>query len=182
MRSEGHRISMEELRGILEPLGSFPEILVMEYLDGSEFSVDVLASEGEVLAMVCRRKPFNGKVRESGGSRLKSIREGQAQLLAREPEIEEMVRKLARHFHLGGIFNAQFRSPALRPEKPCILEINGRMSGGLPYIALSGVNIPLLAIRMAMRKPGDPMPEIPEPSLPLRVQESSDVCVATQKP
>jgi len=175
MRSEGHRISMEELRRTLEGIGSFPEILVMEYLDGSEFSVDVLADGGEVLAMVCRRKPFNGRVRVNGTSSTERVREGQSQLLAREPEIEEMVRKLARHFHLGGLFNAQFRSPAEIPEKPHLLEINGRMSGGLPYIALSGINLPLLAIRMAMRKPGDPMPDIPEPRLPLRVQERPEV-------
>jgi predicted ATP-grasp superfamily ATP-dependent carboligase len=166
---------MEELRRTLEGIGSFPEILVMEYLDGSEFSVDVLADGGEVLAMVCRRKPFNGRVRVNGTSSTERVREGQSQLLAREPEIEEMVRELARHFHLGGLFNAQFRSPAEIPEKPHLLEINGRMSGGLPYIALSGINLPLLAIRMAMRKPGDPMPDIPEPRLPLRVQERPEV-------
>ena len=182
MRSEGHRIAMDELRGILEGIGQFPEMLVMEYLDGSEFSVDVLAHEGEVLAMVCRRKPFNGKVRINGTSSMERVREGQSQLLNREPEIEEMIRKLARHFHLGGLFNAQFRSPAVRPEKPRILEINGRMSGGLPYIALSGLNLPLLAIRVAMRQPGEPMPEIPAPQLPLRVQERSDVFALPPQP
>lgn len=182
MRSEGHRISMRELRGILEGIGTFPEMLVMEYLDGSEFSVDVLAHEGEVLAMVCRRKPFNGRVRVNGTSSMERVREGQSQLLAREPEIEEMVRKLARHYHLGGLFNAQFRSPAERPEKPRILEINGRMSGGLPYIALSGLNLPSLAIRIAMRKPGDPMPEIPGPTLPLRVQERPEVFALPPQP
>lgn len=175
MRSEAHRISMGELRGILADCGQFPEMLVMEYLDGSEFSVDVLAEKGEVLAMVCRRKPFNGRIRVAGKSSMTRVHEGQSQVLAREPEIEEMVRKLARHFHLGGLFNVQFRSSAELPEKPRLLEINGRMSGGLPYIGLSGLNLPLLAVRLAMRKPGDPMPEIPEPRLPLRVQERSEV-------
>jgi len=125
--------------------------------------------------MVCRRKPFNGRVQVTGSSSKTSVREGQSQVLAREPEIEKMVRKLAQHFHLGGLFNVQFRSAAERPEKPRLLEINGRMSGGLPYIGLSGINLPLLAIQVAMRKPGDPLPEIPTPRLPLRVQERPEV-------
>lgn len=180
MRGELHRISTMELREILVKDEPFPEILVMEYLDGSEFSVDALAHDGQVLAMVCRRKPFNGRVRVEGTSQISRIREGSSQLLAKEPHIEEMVRKLADRFHLGGIFNVQFRSPAVVPEKPCLLEINGRMSGGLPYIGLSGLNLVTYAIRIAMRKPGDPLPEIPAPALPLRVREETQVAVMPQ--
>jgi biotin carboxylase len=172
-----HRISTAELHTILDSGSSFPELLVMDYLDGSEFSVDALAHDGKVLAMVCRRKPFNGRVRIEGTSELRTKSDGQCQLLACEPEIEEMVRKLATHFHLGGIFNAQFRSPAQLPEKPHLLEINGRMSGGLPYIGLSGLNLALWAIRIALREPHEPMPDIPLPQLPLRVRERSEILI-----
>ncbi|MGL5019442.1 MAG: phosphoribosyltransferase domain-containing protein [Luteolibacter sp.] len=177
LRSEAHRITKAELQAVLAASETFPELLVMEYLDGSEFSVDVLADAGTVIAMVCRRKPMNGRVRLSGTSHTLRVEEGQSQVLASEPEIEEMVRRLARHFNLGGLFNVQFRSKAERPEKPCLLEINGRMSGGLPYVALSGLNLPLLAIQIAMRGPGDSMPEIPVPNLPLRVQDRADVFI-----
>ena len=177
LRSEAHRISKAELQAVLAVSGSFPELLVMEYLDGSEFSVDVLADSGEVVAMVCRRKPMHGRVRLAGTSQTLAVEEGQSQVLASEPEIEEMVRRLAFHFKLGGLFNVQFRCRAERPEQPCLLEINGRMSGGLPYVALSGLNLPLLAIRIAMRGEGDPYPEIPVPNLPLRVQDRADVFI-----
>jgi hypothetical protein len=176
-----YRISSSELRGILDTGEPFPELLVMEYLGGSEFSVDVLAHEGEVLAMVCRRKPFNGRLKVAGTSRMSVVREGHCQILAREPQIEQMVRKLAAHFRLGGIFNAQFRSPAELPERPHLLEINGRMSGGLPYIGLSGLNLVLLAIRIALRKPGEAMPEIPVPQLPLKVREKPEMCIMEEK-
>ena len=177
LRSEAHRVSKAELQAVLAAAGSFPELLVMEYLDGSEFSVDVLAEAGTVVAMVCRRKPMNGQVRFSGTSHTLRVEEGQSQVLAREPEIEEMVRRLARYFNLGGLFNVQFRSKAERPERPCLMEINGRMSGGLPYVALSGLNLPLLAIQMAMRAPGEILPEIPVPNLPLRVQDRAEVFI-----
>lgn len=171
LRSEAHRISMRELRKVLAAAGSFPELLVMEYLNGSEFSVDVLADSGNVIAMICRRKPMGGQVKLSGTSHSGRFDQGLSQVLAREPEIEEMVRKLARHFNLGGLFNVQFRCRAERPNDPCVMEINGRMSGGLPYVALSGLNLPLLAILIAMRSEGDHYPKIPAPNLPLRVQE-----------
>lgn len=176
-----YRISSSELCGILDTGEPFPELLVMEYLGGSEFSVDVLAHEGEVLAMVCRRKPFNGRLKVAGTSRMSVVREGQCQILAREPQIEQMVRKLAAHFRFGGIFNAQFRSPAELPERPHLLEINGRMSGGLPYVGLSGLNLVLLAIRIALRKPGEAMPEIPVPQLPLKVREKPEMCIMEEK-
>jgi len=175
LQSEAHRISKAELRAVLSAYETFPELLVMEYLDGSEFSVDVLADGGHVIAMVCRRKPMNGRVRLSGTSHTIRVQEGQSQALVSEPEIEAMVRLLARHFNLGGLFNVQFRSRAERPEKPCLLEVNGRMSGGLPYVSLSGLNLPMLAIQIAMRAKGEPYPEVPVANLPLRVQDRVDV-------
>lgn len=177
LRSEAHRITKAELKSILMAAESFPELLVMEYLDGSEFSVDVLARSGEVLSMVCRRKPINGRVRLTGTSRTIRVEEGLSQLLAREPAIEHMVRLLTRHFQLGGLFNVQFRTRAELPERPCLLEINGRMAGGMPYIRLTGLNLALWAIRIALTPAGNPLPEIPEPHLPLRVQERSDVFI-----
>ncbi len=177
LRSEVHRISKIELQAVLANSDSFPELLVMEYLDGSEFSVDVLGSQGEVMAMVCRRKPMNGHVRLTGTSRTIRVAEGQSQTLAKEPEIEQMVQLLARHFRLGGVFNVQFRARAEQPERPYLLEINGRISGGLPYVNLSGINLPLLAIQIALCGPNEPLPEIPVPSLPLRVQERSEVFI-----
>ncbi len=177
LNSESHRISKIELRAVLDPAETFPELLVMEYLGGAEFSVDVLAEAGEVKAMVCRRKPLNGRIHISGTSRTVFVAEGASQVMAREPEVEAMVRTLVAHFHLGGLLNVQFRCRAERPEQPCLLEINGRMSGGLPYVALSGLNLPLLAVKAALRGAGDPWPEMPEPRLPVMVQERSEMFV-----
>lgn len=175
LRSEAHRISKSELRTILAAVDHFPELLVMEYLGGAEFSVDVLAEAGEVKAMVCRRKPLNGKVRIAGTSTTQTVAEGASQIMAHEPEVEAMVRLLVAHFHLGGLLNVQFRCRAERPEQPCLLEINGRMSGGLPYVALSGLNLPLLAVKAALRRPGEAWPQMPTPRMPLRVQERPEM-------
>ena len=182
LNSEGHRISTEELRGVLEALDEFPELLVMEYLNGGEYSVDVLAKQGRVLALVSRRKPYNGRVCITGTSRTEVVTEGQSQTLTPAPDVEAMVRLLVAHFHLDGLLNVQFRSRAVFPESPQLLEINGRMSGGLPYIGLTGLNLPLLAVQFALHNPGEPLPEIPVAFLPIRVQERSEVFVMPARP
>jgi predicted ATP-grasp superfamily ATP-dependent carboligase len=149
----------------------FSELLVMQYVDGSEFSVDVVAHEGEVTAMVCRRKPLNRQVRVSGSS-----------LLTREPEMEDMVRLLVKLFCLVGLLNLQFRSAAERPERPYLLQINERMSGGLPYVYvyLSGLNLPFLAIQAAMLAPGEAWPDISKARLPVRVKDRLEVFITHQ--
>ena len=182
LNSEGHRISTHELRGVLEAAGEFPELLVMEYLNGGEYSVDVLANQGRVRALVSRRKPYNGRVCIEGTSRTEHVEEGQSQTLAAAPDVEHMVGLLVEHFQLDGLLNVQFRSRAVHPERPQLLEINGRMSGGLPYIGLTGLNLPLLAVQFALHRPGEPLPIIPEPALPLRVQERSEVFAMPTRP
>lgn len=182
MSSEPYAISKEELTDILKTADTFPEMLVMEYLDGPETSVDILARSGEVLALMARRKPVLGRVRISGSSHTEWVDEGPYQILDRQPEIEEMARRLVAHFRLGGLLNIQFRSRAERPERPCLLEINGRMSGGLPYVGLTGLNLPMLAVKVALLKPGFPLPEIPEPRLPMRVGTRTEAFAVFNKP
>lgn len=169
LSSEPYAISRGELSGILREADTFPELLVMEYLDGPETSVDILARAGETIALMARRKPVAGRMRISGGSRTQWVDEGPHQILDRQPEIEAMARRLVSHFKLGGLLNIQFRSPAEIPERPCVLEINGRMSGGLSYVGLTGLNLPVLAVKVALLEPGMPLPEIPTPRLPMRV-------------
>ena len=48
-------IRLEELTAILEEAEVFPELLVMEYLPGAEYSVDLLADHGKVLVGCCRK-------------------------------------------------------------------------------------------------------------------------------
>lgn len=169
LSGEPYAISSGELNGILKEADTFPELLVMEHLDGPETSVDILAREGETIALMARRKPVAGRMRISGGSRTLWVDEGPHQILDRQPVIEAMARRLVSHFKLGGLLNIQFRSPAEIPERPCVLEINGRMSGGLSYVGLTGLNLPVLAVKTALLETGEPLPEIPKPRLPLRV-------------
>ena len=149
----------------------------MEYLDGREFSVNMLARSGELESMVCRRKPVEVRVHPTGTSRPIRVEEGLSQLLARELAIKHMVGLLMRSFQLGGLFNSPFRTREELQKRPCLLEINGRMAGGMPYIQLTGLNLAVWSIRIALTPADDPLPEIPKAHLSMWGQERSDVFI-----
>jgi carbamoylphosphate synthase large subunit len=103
--------------------------MVMEYLPGPERSVDCLADHGHLIGSIIRRK-------EPG-----------IQFIEQHQLIEEIVHELTRRFQLNGIFNVQFADAR---GKPHLLEINPRMSGGLPISYKAGVNLLLWAIRLSL--------------------------------
>ena len=107
----------------------------MQYLPGPERSVDCLAHDGELVCCVVRRKPMGIE----GG-----------QMLEDNPAIEETVRRLTRHFRLGGVFNIQFRDDA---GTPYLLEINPRLSGGLHYACSVRRRVPVLGGALALGRP-----------------------------
>ena len=122
-------ISLEEARRKLAAKGRFRDHMVMQYLPGPERSVDCLARTGELIRCIVRRK-------EAGG-----------QVLEDNPNLVAVVRRLTAKFGLSNLFNVQFRDAA---GKSYLLEINPRMSGGLPFACQSGLALPLWAIRLAL--------------------------------
>jgi len=106
--------------------------MVMEFMPGSEFSVDCLAWDGKLVSAVAREKrsPSN-----------------HGQLIVNNPCIEQYCQQLAGIFRMQGVFNAQFKvdvTGALR-----VLEINPRFSGGMGMSLLSGVNLVWWWIKLA---------------------------------
>ena len=103
--------------------------LVMEYLPGPEYSVDIAARDGEVLAAVVREKPLAGI----------------GQIIAHKPEVRAAADLLVERFKLNGMINVQFRDNV--NGNACLLEINPRASGGIDMSCLSGVNLPAIAFK-----------------------------------
>jgi hypothetical protein len=106
--------------------------LVMQFLPGSEYSVDVAARDGEMLAAVVRRKPISGT----------------GQLLQHNPLLIEAARKLVAHFKLNAMVNVQFRDDPAGVAR--LLEINPRASGGIGMSCMANINLPDIALRAAL--------------------------------
>lgn len=124
-----YTIDLASLRGMLATAGRFKPLLLMEFLAGSEYSIDCVGNGSGLVAAVQRRKPAAGHY---------------GQRIVDEPELTGAVAELAEAFQLRGLFNVQFRRGrgGFR-----VLEINPRFSGGIGVTGESGVNLPYLALR-----------------------------------
>ena len=148
---ENIRITTALAKHILAQEEEFRSLLVMEYLSGTEYSVDCLAVSGSLLCAVPRRKP----------SRI-----GGAQFLEDRPELISLSERVAAAYELDGIFNVQVR---YLNGVAKILEINAGLSGVFFFACLSGVNLPAWAIALAA---GTASPaDVPKPQLGLAVHQ-----------
>ncbi len=124
-----YHIGYQDLRRGLGEMGDFRTMLLMEFLEGHEYSVDCVGDQGRLVTAVARRKLPQA---------------GSGQLIDMRPEIIEATAKLAADYGLNGIFNVQFREAA---GKPRLLEINPRMSGGIGMACAAGPNLPWIALK-----------------------------------
>ncbi len=123
-----YHIGLDDMRRGLAELGEFRTMLLMEYLDGHEYSVDCVGDQGRLVTAIARKKPMQA---------------GRGQLIDMRADILGACAKLALDFGLNGCFNVQFRegAGALR-----LLEINPRMSGGIGMACVAGPNLPYIAL------------------------------------
>lgn len=128
MEGSDYQIPYDNLRLMLSKAGRFPKMLVMEYLDGHEYSVDCLCDNGRLVCAVPRKKP---------------MRAGEGQLIECREDVLQACREISSQFFLNGFINIQFREgrSGLR-----VLEVNPRMSGGIGMACLAGVNLPYFGI------------------------------------
>ncbi|MBK1717656.1 ATP-grasp domain-containing protein [Thiocystis violacea] len=137
-----YAIHLDGLRQLLREAGAFEPLLLMEHLDGAEYSVDSLGDGRRLVALTQRRK-------ETGA--------GYGQRITALPALTQAVAELTEIFGLTGLFNAQFREGrnGLR-----LLEINPRFAGGIGYTGATSVNLPYLALHGLIRGFADDGPPL----------------------
>ncbi len=96
-------------------------MLLMPYLAGQEYSIDVVCEYGEVLAAVTRHK--TGKIQHIGY----------------DESVMAVVIPLIKAFNCDGIVSVQTKEDDEGQHR--VLEINSRPSGGISYTAHSGVDL-----------------------------------------
>ena len=134
-------ITLENMIDILREAGAFPELIVMEYLPGEEYSVDLLADRGKTLYNCCR----------------KSLRMENSIMLEAEivdaPEVTSLCAWVTEALGLDG--NIGFDIKERSDGTPLIMECNPRITAGIPFFALAGVNLPYLCVKKLL---GEEMP------------------------
>jgi predicted ATP-grasp superfamily ATP-dependent carboligase len=116
-----------EYRALLDLHGGQREIMMMPMMRGAERSVDFACLDGVLLGAVSR------------------LKRGGEQLVGPDPVGTEMARRLVSDLRLSGLLNLQTMEDLDGAQH--LLELNGRMSGGVGITALSGVNLPGLLLR-----------------------------------
>lgn len=143
-------ISAAEIEQLLESNEEGREFLLMEYLAGTERSLDCLSNQGELIICMTRHK---------GPGRCQEIKHHAPSM--------ELARRLCRRFKLHSVINIQSRERILPSgeREACVLEVNPRLSGGVDMCRAAGFNLPLAALRLTVdtpafpRGPGTPFPE-----------------------
>lgn len=129
--ASSQKISYETAFKILQTQEHFPDLMVLEYLDGYEYSIDCLADADGTLLTAIPRKKGNGRIRE----------------IEYNEELIEIAVRMAAQYKIPYVFNIQVR---YKDGIPKLLEINPRMSGGLHISCLADINFPYYAIKLLL--------------------------------
>jgi len=141
-------LTMADAEAYLFGESPLPEMMVMPYLNGPEYSVDCLAEDGVLVKAVTRVK-FPGGIEE---------------LLDDCPDLIAQSAKLTELLGLTGLYNVQFLEAD--DGTRFLLEINARMAGGIHWGIFTGVLLPYWAIRLAAGTAT--AAQIPEPKTGIR--------------
>ena len=128
------RIERIDALSLLPRDGSF---IVQEYLGGAEYSVDVLATPaGEVRAVVPRaRLKIDSGIAVTG-------------VTLRDDRLDAAARGVAAAIGITYVANIQFREDAAGT--PRLMDVNARFPGTMPLTVAAGVDMPRLALDLAL--------------------------------
>lgn len=132
-------INEQELFDILKDTHDIPETIVMEFLPNEEYSVDLLARDGEVLSAIPRLRQTI-----MNGISVKSM-------ISETRDVIDYTTKIVESLGLNGNIGVQVRRG--KDNMPKILEINPRIQGTIVHCTASGVNLPYLAVKLAKGLP-----------------------------
>lgn len=127
---------------VIDDIGNdFPELLVMEYFPGKEYTVDVLCRKGITFLVLPRlRTGMTGGITTKG-------------TLIKDENYDHLftcASKIVEGFGTSYNLGLQFRED--KKGTPRILEINPRLQGTTIISVVGGVNIPELMVQMALRE------------------------------
>jgi len=129
--------SREELK---IALGTEPDLLVMDYLPGREYTVDCFSQHGGGVLYAQARTRLQTKNGIATLTRLKNL-----------PAAKEYAAKIASRLDLRGVWFFQMKEDAAG--KPHLLEVAPRMAGSMALSRVAGPNFPLLSLYEAAGYP-----------------------------
>ena len=136
-------ISMEEMCRTLDECQPMPDLLVMEYLPGCEYTVDLLADRGETLYIAGRRN-YESSMSIAMASRMEPKEEAFA-----------LCRQIIQLLKLDG--NIGFDFMLDENDRPVLTDLNPRITATIVLYLAGGLNLPYLRVKQLL---GETLPEI----------------------
>lgn len=138
-------ISFDEFISICNSAKTFPELLLMEYLPGEEYSVDVIVDNGRFISAIPRSRDHIKMGISFVGTVIK------------DAEIIEFSRQLVEGLKLNGNIGLQFKRD--KNGIPKIIESNPRVQGTIVLCTAAGENMVYEAVKLGLGEE-PPVPEI----------------------
>ena len=113
----------------------FPESLVVEYLPGEEYSVDLLVGKDVIYSIPRKRVVIKQGISNVG-------------IIEKNEELINISSDIARKLKLKFNINMQFRQDENRKFK--LIEINPRVSGSIIFCVGAGVNLPYYGVKLVL--------------------------------
>ena len=110
---------------------NLPEMLLMDYLPGNEYSVDIYLDESMEIIIPRRRVAMNSGISVEN-------------IIEYNIDVIEYCKEIVSALKLSGVFGIQIKMGS--DGKPYILEINPRLQGTVTASVEAGANIPLIAV------------------------------------
>jgi len=134
----------EMLRTLSSLKGSdFPELILMEYLPGTIYSVDFLAKDGKALIIVPKIRMV-GNPSQTLVGRVK-----------RDPIVEESIKNISSVF--GFDYNINIEMKCNEQGIPLPFDFNPRIAASVAFCSAAGANLIYYAFKMAL---GEEIPEV----------------------
>lgn len=133
----------DDMISILKEADEIPELMVMDYLPGLEYSVDLLADHGKTLYIVGRE------------SNIINASIPQEATLAYNEEAYDISLKIVESLKLDGNVDLDFKFD--ENGHPQLMEINPRLAATLSVIAAGGCNLLYLRVKQLL---GEELPDI----------------------
>lgn len=139
-KPNGMYISKHDLMALLAETPVFPkQLMIMQVLPGEEYSVDLVARDGETLTALCRK-----------GMQVVSSNQT-ISVVVDEPSVIEQCKAVVSLLKLSG--NIGFDLKNDENGFPYIMEINPRLTGGIVTCFAAGANMPWDGIQSWMGYP-----------------------------
>ncbi|MFX1502973.1 MAG: ATP-grasp domain-containing protein [Promethearchaeota archaeon] len=131
---------LENVSEILLKSKLFPSIILMEYLEGEDFNIEVLAKDGDVFYII----PHIRLVPKAGPVQVGYVKE--------DYKINKLIKKIVKVFEFDFYLNIEV-AYNIQKNIPMIYEINARIGAPIVITAAAGINLLAKGIELAMGIP-----------------------------